>query len=154
MDTKNQPIVEVIEDLPMPSMNVNVPVKQEEESTTGNLVKDEQLLGMYGDIVSTIKEDKKSIDDAIAFFSNIVMNDGDATTSSKEAFVNLLKIKADQTDKLTKIADLMTRLKMRETSTFPKYLSQHNNVTVTNGGSRRSLLEALKKAKKEESQIE
>ena len=148
MDKENQPIVEVIEDLPMPSMNMNVPVRQEEPAAN-NLVKDEQLLGMYGDIVSTIKEDKKSIDDAINFFSNIVMNDGDATTSSKEAFVNLLKIKADQTDKLTKVADLMTRLKMRETSTFPKYLSQHNNVTVTNGGSRRSLLDALKKAKQQ-----
>jgi hypothetical protein len=141
-------VIEVVEDVPMPSMNVNVPAKKDEQQTAiSNMVPDEQLLGMYSEIVNTIKDDKKSIDDAITFFSNIVINEGDGTTSSKEALVNLLKVKADQSDKLTKIAELMTRIKLKDRDTFPRYLAQNNTINVGNSGSRRTLLEALKKAK-------
>jgi len=79
------------------------------------------------------------------------MNDGDATSSTKEALVNLIKIKSDMSDKMSKVADLMTRIKLKERDTFPKYLAaqQNNTINIGNNGnnSRRSLIEALNKAK-------
>ena len=81
----------------------------------------------------------------------MVMNDGDATSSTKEALVNLIKIKSDMSDKMSKVADLMTRIKLKERDTFPKYLAaqQNNTINIGNNGnnSRRSLIEALNKAK-------
>jgi hypothetical protein len=54
-------------------------------------------------------------------------------------------------DKMSKVADLMTRIKLKERDTFPKYLAaqQNNTINIGNNGnnSRRSLIEALNKAK-------
>ena len=81
--------------------------------------------------------------------AEMVINDGDATTSSKEALVNLIKIKVDMTDKMSKVADMMTRVKLKEKDTFPKYLAtnQNNTININESGSRRNLIEAINKAK-------
>jgi hypothetical protein len=83
----------------------------------------------------------------------MVINQGDSTTSSKEALVNLIKIRSDIPDKMTKVADLMTRVKLKERDTYKPYLSAHqtNNVVIEGGGERRALLDAIKKAKKKDS---
>jgi len=73
------------------------------------------------------------------------MNEGDASSSSKEAIVNLLKINTDVNDKMSKIADLRTRMKLKEKDTFPRYLaaSQQNNVVIE--GSKRDMLKTISK---------
>lgn len=139
----------------VPQLNIAMPDSQS-TSDISNIVKDEELVGMYKDIIEYIKDDRKEIDTYIDNFANMVMNDGDATSSSKEALVNLIKIKSDMTDKMSKVADLMTRIKLKERDTFPKYLAaqQTNNINIgSSGTSRRTLIEALNKAKhkKEES---
>lgn len=133
----------------VPQLNIAVP-ETNQNSDVSNLVKDEELVGMYKDIIDYIKDDRKEIDTYIDNFANMVMNDGDATSSSKEALVNLIKIKSDMTDKMSKVADLMTRIKLKERDTFPKYLAaqQTNTINIGNNGtSRRTLIEALNKAK-------
>lgn len=133
----------------VPHLNISVPDSQV-NSDVSNLVKDEDLVGMYKEIIDYIKDDRKEIDNFIDNFANMVMNDGDATSSSKEALVNLIKIKSDMTDKMSKVADLMTRIKLKEKDTFPKYLAaqQTNTINIGNSGtSRRTLIEALNKAK-------
>ena len=133
----------------VPQLNIAVP-DTNSSSDVSNLVQDEELVGMYREIIDYIKDDRKDIDTYIDNFANMVMNDGDATSSSKEALVNLIKIKSDMTDKMSKVADLMTRIKLKERDTFPKYLAaqQTNNINIgNNGASRRTLIEALNKAK-------
>lgn len=133
----------------VPQLNIAVP-DINSSGDVSNLVQDEELVGMYKDIIDYIKDDRKNIDTYIDNFANMVMNDGDATSSSKEALVNLIKIKSDMTDKMSKVADLMTRIKLKERDTFPKYLAaqQTNNINIgNNGASRRTLIEALNKAK-------
>jgi hypothetical protein len=80
----------------------------------------------------------------------MVLNDGDASSATKEAMVNVLKSKADITDKMAKIADLMTRIKLKDKDTFPRYLAahQHNNVTIESNNTKRDILKALQAAKK------
>jgi hypothetical protein len=80
----------------------------------------------------------------------MVVNDGDATSSSKEAMVQLLRVRVEATDKMTKVMDLLMRYVLKERDTFPKFLSvnQENNITnntKTTKTNRRSLLEKLAK---------
>ena len=82
----------------------------------------------------------------------MIINDGDASSASKEAIVNLLKIKSDTSDKMSKVADLMTRVKLKEKDTFPRYLAAQQNNKVVIEGSKRDLLKSISKItnKKEE----
>lgn len=131
----------------IPAMNVSVPAKAED---TDQLIADSALMGMYSEIFGIIKKDTQQVNDILDNFVNMVINDGDSSTSSKEAMVNLLKIKTEQADKMTRVADLMTRIKLKERDTFPKYLaaSQNNTINIGGANNKRALLEAINKAKK------
>ncbi len=146
----NLPEIDDIQEV-IPQMNVGVSVPeifQPEEKQ--NIISDEKIVGLYDEILNCIKEDRHQVSEFIDTMAEMVINDGDATTSSKEALVNLVKIKSDMTDKMSKVADLMTRVKLKEKDTFPKYLAanQNNTININEGNSRRSLIEAINKAKK------
>lgn len=132
----------------IPAMNVMPPAvpPQKEE----NLISDDTMLGMYAEILEKIKTDRTEIDDYIARFADLVFNDGDATTASKEALINLIKLKSESADKMSKVADLMTRIKLKERDTFPRYLAAHQNNTINIGdnGAKQALLQAINKAQK------
>ena len=134
----------------MPAMNVGMPTQIQQKDD--DLISDDAMLGIYAEILDRIRTDRGEIDDFIAKFGEMVFNEGDATTSSKEALVNLIKLKVDAADKMSKVADLMTRVKLKEKDTFPKYLAAHQNNTIHIGdqGAKRSLLHAINKAQKKE----
>jgi AAA+ ATPase superfamily predicted ATPase len=141
-----------IKDL-IPKMNVNLPEIPEQEQC---LIEDETLLGIYDEIIKNLKEDRQQIDECFVEFKEMVINGGDASTSSKEALVNLLKIKTETTDKMSKVADLMTRIKLKSPDTYKPYLSasQSNKTTINITSDKRKLLKtiaaAAKKTKEEE----
>lgn len=138
-----------IQDL-LPKMNIAAPVPQQEQVPA--IIEAEELKAMYDDIISDLKGDKEEIQGIQDKFEDMVMNDGDASSSSKEALVNLIKIKSDITDKMIKIADLKTRIVMKEKNTFPPYLANQTNNTYINNApqqNRRALLEAYEKNKKD-----
>jgi hypothetical protein len=143
-----EPIDESIESL-IPSMNVNLPAKTEEGPPEEEMITDEALLTLYGDIMTNIRNDRQEVSDYVANMAEMVFNEGDATTSSKEALVNFVKIKSDLSDKAVKIADLMTRIKLKARDTFPRYLAanQNNIINIGDSGQKRQLLEAINKAK-------
>lgn len=129
----------------LPTMNIVSPDKQGEQ----NLITDDALLGIYGNILDMLKSDRNEIDEIIAKFGDMVFNDGDATTSSKEALINLIKLKVDSADKMSKVADLMTRVKLKEKDTFPRYLTANQNNTINVGDSqKKALIQAINKAQK------
>lgn len=99
-----------------------LPVQVQPEAES--LVTDEALLGIYGEILQNLREEREETKEYLDKFGDLVMNDGDATTASKEALVNLIKIKTETTDKMSKIADLMTRVKLKSKDTFPAYLNK------------------------------
>lgn len=135
----------------VPQMNVNLPAEPQKDIQ--QLITDEQYLDILSDILSTIKEDRKQVSDYIDNFADMVMNDGDATTSSKEALVNLVKIKTDLQDKMLKAADLMTRLKIKNTYAYSgphlNALQQNNfNIGSDTNFDRKELIKAINQAKK------
>lgn len=127
----------------IPSLNVNIEGKSNKEETT--IVSDEQLLDIYKEIMENIREDRKQVSEFIDNFADMVINEGDATSSSKEGLVNLIKVKTDMSDKMSKVADLMTRIKMKDRDTFPKYLAASQNNTINISSNKRQLIEAINK---------
>jgi hypothetical protein len=109
------------------------------------IVKDDQILGLYNEILDNCRKDRQHADEILANFLDMVMNDGDASSASKEAIVNILKIKTDSADKMAKVADLMTRIKLKDNDTFPKYLAAQQNNKVVIEGSKRDLLKSVNK---------
>lgn len=135
----------------IPKMNVGVPPAQPEPGVESVLVPDDALLGIYNEILDNCRKDREELSQFVTDFANMVINDQDASSSSKEALVNLVKAKGDVNDKMAKVADLMTRVKLKSADTFPRYLAAQQNNTInigTGGGSKRELLEAIEKQKK------
>lgn len=134
----------------IPSMNVNAP----QQTNENQLISDDQYLGVIDEIMSNIREDRKQVGEFIDTFADMVLNDGDATTSTKEALVNLIKTKIDIQDKMLKAADLMTRLKMRNTyANSGPHLNalQQNNINIgteNTNFNRKEIIRAINQAKK------
>lgn len=119
-----------------------------------SLVSDESLMGVYEEILDNLRSDRSQVSDLVDTFSNMVLNDGDASTSSKEALVNLVKTKIDATDRMAKIADLMTRVKLRQPDTFQPWMAKGKekggntiNIYDSSGLNRKSLMERIQKGK-------
>lgn len=129
-----------------------VPVQDKELS----LVSDESLLGIYGEIMDNLRNDRSQVSTLVDTFSNMVLNDGDSSTASKEALVNLLKTRIETSDKMTRIADLMTRIKLKQPDTYQPWMSKGKekggntiNIYDASGINRKSLMERIQKEKKE-----
>lgn len=144
----NMPIEDDFEDINvemlLPSMNVAKELVQPVDDKEC-IVKDESLVGLYDEILNNCREDRSKVDEILATFLEMVINDGDASSASKEAIVNLMKIKSDTADKMSKVADLMTRMKLKDKDTFPRYLAAQQNNKVVIEGSKRDLLKSISK---------
>lgn len=127
----------------IPSMNVTKDIMPQEPKEC--IIKDEALVGIYTEILENVREDRKQADELLTNFLDMVLNDGESSSASKEAIVNLMKIKVDQSDKMSKIADLMTRIKLKDKDTFPRYLAAQQNNKVVIEGSKRDLLKSINK---------
>lgn len=149
MEREQEIIEEVVEEAEddlddvIPAMNLNLPtpplpVKEE------CIISDDALLGIYGEIMQNLRDDREEINNLLTNFVDMVINEGDATPASKEALVNLIKIKSDSSDKMSKVADLMTRIKLKDRDTYKPFLTAHQNNTVNiSGGPTRELLKTL-----------
>jgi len=137
----------------LPQINVNLPAKQEEQE---NLVPDELWLGMCGEIMNNLRQDRTELDEVKNNFIEMVINEGDSTSASKEALTKLLELKIEVSDKMSKVLDLITRVKLKERDTFPRYLAAHQNNTINIGdSSKRELIKQInkyQKKKKEENE--
>lgn len=153
MESQDKIIIDRIDEAKelIPSMNVDLPLSNNLQNDVSNIVTDEELTSIYSEIMNNIREDRKQVDEFIGNFADLVINEGDSTSASKEALVSLVKIKSDIADKMSKMADLMTRIKLKDRDTYPKYLSanQNNTININSGNNKRQLLEAINKAKKE-----
>lgn len=134
----------------VPKMNVALNASMEPKEM---LISDEQYMDLITSILTDIKEDRKQVSDYIDNFAEMVVNEGDATTSSKEALVNLVKIKTDLQDKMLKAADLMTRLKLKNTYAYSgphlNAMQQNNfNLGPDSNFDRKELIKAINQAKK------
>jgi hypothetical protein len=125
----------------IPQMPVVVP------PTGSSAVTDEDLLNLYNEILDDLRSDRTQVDDLLSSFVEMVINEGDGSSASKEALVNLAKLKSDIASSKGKVADLMTSLRLKDRQISKISASQTNNITITD---RRNLLEAINKIKKKE----
>lgn len=127
----------------LPSMNVSKEMVQPEKEEC--MVKDDALMSLYDEILNNCRKDREQCTEVVANFLDMVMNDGDASSASKEAIVNLIKVQTDISDKMSKVADLMTRIKLKDKDTFPRYLAAQQNNKVVIEGDRRDLIKTISK---------
>jgi len=126
----------------IPAMTIDKSIVEPEPD---NMVENEDLWGIYNEILENCRKDRVAVDDVLVNFVDMVMNEGDASSASKEAIVNLLKIKSDSSDKMSKVADLMTRIKLKERDTYPRYLAAQQNNKVVIEGSKREMIKSINK---------
>lgn len=129
------------ETLPVPPMNLMVA----NPNSTECPVTDGDLLNIYSEILGDLRNDRSEIDSLLSNFVEMVMNEGDSSSASKEAVVNLIKVKSDIADKKTKIADLMTTLRLKDKSVSKLTANQTNHIHITD---KRNLLETINSLKK------
>lgn len=129
------------ETLPVPPMNLMVG----SPNSTDCPVTDGDLLNIYSEILGDLRNDRSEIDSLLSNFVEMVMNEGDSSSASKEAVVNLIKVKSDIADKKTKIADLMTTLRLKDKSVSKLTANQTNHIHITD---KRNLLETINSLKK------
>jgi hypothetical protein len=121
-----------------------------------SIISDDSLLGVYDEIMNNLRDDRNQVADLVNTFSNMVINDGDSSTSSKEALVNLIKTKIEATDKMSRIADLMTRIKLKQPDTYQPWMNKKDssgntiNIYDSSGVNRKALMEKIQKEKKNE----
>jgi hypothetical protein len=85
--------------------------------------------------MDNLRDDRNQVSGLVDTFSNLVLNDGDSSTASKEALVNLLKTKIETSDRMAKIADLMTRIKLKQPDTFQPWMA----IGIADGSNKRNL---------------
>lgn len=99
-----------------------------ETSEDKPLISDDKIINYYEDAMNCIKDDRSEAHDRYLQFCEMVVNGGDPSSASKEALVNLLKLKNDSVNQMIKILDLWTRVKLKERSTSSQvYAYQQNN---------------------------
>jgi hypothetical protein len=143
---------DIITDKAINTPPVNVTVGNKNKTLQRDvLVEDEYLLNLYREILEDIRVDRIEVDGLLSNFTDMVFNGGDVSGASKEAVVNLTKIKTDILDKKTKIADLLTSLKIKEKNSSKDSTNQTNHIHITD---RRSIIEAVNNiAKKEKNEL-
>lgn len=110
-------------------------------------ISDEEITGLYNEILDNARKDRAQADELLMSFLDMVMNDGESSAAAKEAIVNLMKVKTDINDKMAKVADLETRMKLKERDTFPRYLAQQQNNKVVIESGKRDFLKMISKVK-------
>jgi len=108
--------------IPQVAMNINLPPQQEI-----SLVQAEQIIGLVQTVMDDISVEKNEIQEAYVNFAEMVFNSGDATSASKEALVNLLKLKSDLIDKKSRMLEMMMKVYNKD-GQGPKTIiaNQHN----------------------------
>jgi hypothetical protein len=93
-----------------PQVALNLTTKSNTE-----IIKPEEIISMYQEIMDDIKDDRDEVDKAYRNFTEMVFNEGDTNTASKEALVNLLTLKVSTSDKKTRVMELLLRALLKET---------------------------------------
>ena len=141
-DVNADEVTDLVPEMPVPQV---VP-----SEGTSELISDEDLLGAFDEVKGLLQEDREQIKDLTLKIADMVINGGDASPSSKEALSSLLKTQTDLIDKMVKVADLKTRLKMKDRNTISDGMMAKIKQTQTNnfniqGGKRttRLLIDAI-----------
>lgn len=126
----------------LPNLNVNTQLAEKESE----IAKSDEIVKFHNEISEDIREDRKELTEAINVFMDMVMNDGDSSNSSKEALVNLLRLKSETADRKTKVLDLLLRAYLKERDgNNTKFVTVTQNNSIS--GNKRDFLKSLEDEK-------
>jgi hypothetical protein len=111
------------------------------------------MLGLYSEIVEMTRVDRDETSELLNNFIDLVFNGGDGSSASKEAIVQLMKLKMDSANNIAKVADLMTRVVLRDRTTSDEskpWLNAHQSNTINISGDKKELLKILNKKKQQQ----
>lgn len=152
----NTKVIQIVEDERnpqnnLPQLQVNLSPANLQKPDEKAIISNDQMVDLYQEILGYCRDDRKDADGAFKDFMDMIINNGDATSSTKESMVQLLRIRVEATDKMTKVMDLLMRYVLKDKDTFPRYLAanQENNIIVKGKNNRRSFLEKLGKQVKD-----
>lgn len=115
------------------------------------LVTNEKLASTLDKALNNSQDDRQEISGILEKFLDMVLNEGDATSASKEAVVNLVKAKSEVNDQIIKILELMSRIKLKERMIDPAMNraihAQQNNIYLNKAEDETNiLLQEIEKA--------
>jgi len=144
MEKQKVEIVEAATEVNLPSMSVSVGAIQTKEDQLPVITND-KMISLYSEILDYIRDDRKEASEAYDMIKNMVVNEGDATEGSKEAMVNMLKLRHETSDKMTRVMDLLMRVILKDRSTYQPFLNQENKIIINAKQQRntRSFIEKL-----------
>lgn len=121
----------------LPTMTVQVPQKAEPEKP---IVTVDEMQAFLKEAVTMVRDDRAETSEYIKNFADMILNEGDASGPTKEAFVQLVKMKQDAATNLTKLIELMMRPLLKQSSESKPWLNatQHNEIKIS---PRRKLVE-------------
>lgn len=129
--------------MPQVALNINVP------ENNIQIVKPEHMVNLVENISKDLEEEKKEVSEAYNNFAEMVFNSGDATSASKEALVNLLKLRTDLVDKKTRLAEMMLKVMLKD-QIKNVTAHQHNDIHIN----KKDILKELNQRDKELNNLE
>src|SRR4051812_34274849 len=112
----------------LPSMTANISAP--EKSLEPPVVDNSKMVKIYEEILQYCKEDRIEADSAYKTFMEMVMNEGESSSSAKELIGQLLRLKHETTNNMVKVMDLLMRVILKGTDTYKPYLNQHQENKV------------------------
>lgn len=98
------------------------------ENAPAPLIADDQIRDFYAEAIDCIRSDRAEAEERYLHFADMIINGGDPSSATKEAMVNLLKLKNDGVNQMIKVLDLWTRISMKDKATSSQvYAFQQNN---------------------------
>ena len=70
-------------EIEVPQMNVSIPETQVAKNDVTQLISDERFLKVLDETIDNIREDRKQVSDYIDTFADLVINEGDSSSSTK-----------------------------------------------------------------------
>ena len=142
-DAIERMITEVIdaEQLPEPP-SISAPLAGVSTTAVQPMFEDNEMLGLCAEALTNMRGDRKQMDNLISNFVEMVFNEGDSTTASKEALVALMVAKTNMNDKMMSLVELMAKFKLKEMASGPKSVTA-NQENHYHFGTRRSFLEQI-----------
>ena len=101
------------------------------------LIADERVLQLVEETLEGVREDRLEASERYLQFCDMVVNSGDCSSATKEALVNLLKIRNDALNQNIKVLDIFARIKLKERATPSQIhaFQQNNKYEVANAPS-------------------
>lgn len=125
----------------IPPIDLNLPELVNNQEMLNSLIADKLVMQLATNLLEEVESDKYDIEEIRDRFKDLIFNEGDSSSSSKEAITNLTKLKIDQTDKKIKLLELINKTKDKYRYKLEANQTNNINIGMTKSEKYKKLLE-------------